>query len=196
MSVRGDFQEVRRYLDRVKRKEVVTATAGALNDTAFDMRGNLQKGIRRDLDRPTPFTVRGIQVKRARRSNLTAAVFIEQKRWEYLEFAVDGGVQRPQRKVIMIGLGRRNRYGNVPGFRRLRARLLARKDHFEGQIGGASGIWKKFKTKPPKLVVAYVEEARYERRFRFYERAEKTAVARWPEHFYRHLERRLRHAGG
>jgi hypothetical protein len=192
LSVRADFTEVRRYLTAVQRRQLPFATSLALNRTAVDVQKNVQKGMQRDLDRPTRFTVKGIQYFRATKRNLTAVVFIEAKRYEYLRLNIEGGTRRPKRRVILIGLGRRNRYGNIPGFRQLRSRLLARADHFEAEINGAAGIWRRYKRKPPKLVVAYVDEAQYRPRFRYYERAGKTANARFREHFLRALEQALR----
>jgi hypothetical protein len=194
ISVRSDFQEVRRYLSSVQRRQLPFATSLALNRTAADVRKSLQQGLHRDLDRPTRFTTQGIQFFRATKRNLTAVVFIEAKRYEYLRLNIEGGTRRPKRRVILIGLGKRNRYGNIPGFRQLRSRLLARGDHFEATINGVAGIWRRYKRKPPKLVVAYVDEAEYRSRFRYYERAEKTANARFREQFLRALEQALRTA--
>jgi len=192
LSVRGDFQEVRRYLSDVQRKQLPFATMLGLNRTAWDAQVQVRKGIDRDLDRPTRFTVSGIQHQRATKRNLTAVLFIEAKRWEYLKLNVEGGTRKPRRRVLLIGQGKRNRYGNTPGFRQLRARLLAKADHFEATIGGVSGIWKRLKRKGPRLIVAYVDEAQYSPRFRYYERAQKTAEARFRTHFYRALEQALR----
>lgn len=191
VSVQADVKGATRWLNSVQRRQIPFATSKALNDTAFEARKNLQKGIARDLDRPTPFTQKGFRVHRAKKSRLEAIVEIEQKRWEYLKFQVEGGTRRPKSRVIIIGQGRRNQYGNTPGFRRLRSRLLAQKTTFEGTINGTAGIWRRHRNGRLELLARYVNQASYQRRFRFRERVEKTVRARFPTHFARSLQRAL-----
>ncbi len=180
-----------RQLNDWEREQIPFAAAMAINDTVAEGRTEAQKGMRRDLKSPpTPWTQRGILFRRASKRRLEGALYIEAKRWEYLQYQIEGGTRRPRRRWIMIGLGRRNQYGNIPGWRNKRTRLLARSDHFEGEVRGTVGIWQRQK-RGLKLIVAYRKQARYEPRWRFFHRAERHIENRYPILFRRRMERAL-----
>lgn len=196
LSVRGDFKRATRYLTNVQRRQVPFATALALTRTAFDGREAAQEGMKSDLNAPTPFTLKGVQVRKATKRRPVSVVFIEEKRADYLRWAIFGGTRRPKRRVIIIGQGRRNRYGNTPGFRALRSRLLAKPHHFEGEINGQAGIWKRKgrDRRGLELVAAYVPAAEYRKRFRFHERVERIVDRRFSIQFAKAMRQAMRTA--
>lgn len=195
-DARSNIEEVKRNLTSIQKKQIPFATSVALNKTAFDVRENEQKGMDRQLDRPTPFTKRGVQVQKSTKRKLEASVFIEEKRAKYLKYQVYGGTRTPRRRVVMVpgDALARNRYGNVPGWRRKRAQLLAKPGHFEANMRGVSGIWRR-KGKGRnnvELVVYYAPSAKYEQVYKFQEIAMKTAQGRFAIQFGRALASAIR----
>lgn len=151
--------------------------------------------MKRDLDRPTPFTMRGVRVTMARKSiKGMASVYIEQTRLEYLRFQISGGVRRPRRKVLVIGTGRRNKHGNTPRQSTLATRLLLKADHFEATINGTSGIWRRRRggSRRVSLVALYTSQARYSAgRYKFVEAVELSVRRTFGKNFDRAITRAL-----
>ena len=181
-------------LDDMGRNQVPFAMSRAINDTVVEGQGEAQKGMQRDLkDPPTPWTQRGIRYRLSSKNRLQGALYILPDRWEYLQYVIEGGTRRPKREWIMIGLGRKNRYGNIPGWRQKRTRLLAKSDHFEGEVRGVMGIWQR-RRRGLKLIVAFRKQITHQPRWRFFRRAERHADARLPIFFRRRLEEALESA--
>jgi predicted metal-dependent peptidase len=57
-------------------RQLSFAAERALNDTAFKAREDWGKYIQQKVDRPVPMTVKSALVKKARRANLVATVFL------------------------------------------------------------------------------------------------------------------------
>ena len=83
-----------------------------------------------------------------------------------------------------------NRYGNLAGGKGRIKRLLAKKNTFQGTIGGVAGVWQRPKRGKRsrggsgtigqsglKLLVAYESSAQYQPRFDFYGIAERSVRA-------------------
>lgn len=202
LRVKADIKKATRYLNSVQRKQVPFATAKALTLTAKDAQVNITKTLPKDLHKPTPFTMRGIGMRPAKKKFLQSSVFVKPIQFDYLKWSIHGGTRHPKHRVIIIGAEgrRRNQYGNTPGFRHLRRNLLAKPNVFEGEINGQAGIWqrkKRSRRNPAGSVTPlaiYVDRAGYSKRLRFFERAEGTARARFPTHFRRELQKALRTA--
>lgn len=189
IAAKLDVSGALRELDDRQRNQIPFAMSQAINDTVREGREQAQQGMRRDLDRPTPWTQKGVLFKTSTKRKLAGAVYIAPNRWEYLKFQIEGGTERPKGRFIPIGLGRRNKYGNIPGWRTKISRLLAKPDHFQAEINGTFGIWQR-RRRGLKLVVAFRKRTTYQARWRFFERAEKHVAKRFPIFF----ERRLRSA--
>lgn len=193
MNVRGDVREVERMLTRLQRRQVPFATAQALNDTAFAARKAEMVQAEQKLHKPTPFTVKGFQVNKARKSNLRAQVFIEPKRWKYLKWQVEGGTRRATGRGTGVPTEHRklNRYGNIPGRRK---GLVKGKRQFIATIRGISGVWERYGRggKQVRLLVAFERSVEYAKRFPFYKIAEGVARNTFVRHFNRRLARALR----
>lgn len=185
LDIKGAIAE----LDDRQRRQIPFALSQAINDTVVEGREQAQQGMRRDLDRPTPWTQKGVLFKRSSKRNLQGAIYIAPNRWEYLQYQIEGGTERPKSRFIPIGLGRRNKYGNIPGWRTKISKLLAKPDHFQAEINGTFGIWQR-RRRGLRLVVAFRKRTTYQARWRFFERAEKHVAKRLPIFF----ERRLTHA--
>ncbi|KZL26057.1 hypothetical protein [Pseudovibrio sp. WM33] len=199
----ANFDEVTRGLTKAEQRQVPFAISLALNYTVEDIKANTEKGLGRRLDRPTPFTKRGLALKRASKRNLSAVVFFKDRQAEYLEKQEKGGTRRPKRKALAVPFSQRlNKYGNLP--RRSIDRLLKRPDVFQGEINGVEGIWQRPRrgkrrngsrgTKGSsglKLLIAYEKSADYQPRLRFREGARKTADARIKHNFRRAMRKAI-----
>lgn len=119
-------------------KQLPFATAKALTKTAQQTRDELKAQIQKDLDRPTPFTIRGISIRSATKANQQSLVYIKDIQAEYLFYSVEGGLAG---RSIQPANVRLNKYGNIP--RRALKKLLARPDVFYGTIRGITGIWQR-----------------------------------------------------
>lgn len=114
-------------------KQIAFARSVAINQTAFDAKRAVDAQIPKKLDNPTPFTKKGIRVKRGNKSNPSASVFINPDRYDYLRWAVRGGHKTPKRFALSAPVNqKRNKYGNMP--RGTVDKLLAKR----GKVGHGS----------------------------------------------------------
>lgn len=81
-------------------KQLPFATSVALNDTAFAVRGSLNKGTISAFDKPVKFTQSAFLVQKSKKRDLVAVVYAQDKtgkdRARYLRFGIKGG-SRPQK---------------------------------------------------------------------------------------------------
>lgn len=163
----------------------VPALQRAINDTAFDVRKVAIDSLSTDLDRPTPFTKRGILVERANRETLTASIHVLPKQAEYLIRQVTPATRQPFKEWILIPAtgSRRNQYGNIT--------KAARKKLFQdpkNRIVDQGNRVLIFRGR--KLVATLVKQTRYRvRRWKFYERAEREALRKFPRNLNSRLGR-------
>lgn len=181
LSVKSDIKKTVRKLNRIQRKQVPFAVAKALTVTTRRVQRAEVKQLKKDLDRPTPFTQRAFKVIRAEkrdflRGKAKAILRIKPIQDAYLKTQIFGGFKLPKRRAHVIGReARANRYGNLP--RGTVKRLLARPDVFSGTVGRTRGIWQRTGRgkRDLKLLVQYVDRTSYRPRFRFFETANRTA---------------------
>lgn len=147
ISVRSDIKKLRASLDDFSKRQVPFATAQALNAIARRAVAAEQKAMQAQLDRPTPFTLKGVSYLPATKARLVATVFIRDIQARYLTPEILGGNQ-----VVLKGRGILkpvdqpvNQYGNLP--RGLVARLRGRPDIFIGKAmtkaGEITGVWQR-----------------------------------------------------
>ena len=193
LNVQSNVKQWSRRMAAVERKQVPFATAVALTKTAKDVERNTLKLLDRRLDRPTPFTKRGLFVKAANKHRLVAKVGFKPIQAAYLDKPERGGTRKPKGRAIIVPASQRlNRYGNLP--KGSVQRLLARDDTFSGEVRGVPGIWQRNKKGGLKLLIAYVERATYKPQLRFQAGAMKTARARFPIQWRRAFESAVRTA--
>ena len=173
-----------------------------------------QRMMVRQLDRPTPFTIKGIRWQGASKNDfktgrLHSRVYIMPKQAEYLHFQIEGGTRTPKGTAIAVPTSnvKLNRYGNLPGGQGRIKRLLAKKNTFQGTIGGVSGIWQRPKRGKRsrggtgtigqsglKLLVAYESSTQYRPRFDFYGIAERSVRTNIGKEMDKAIARALRSA--
>ena len=69
INVKADVKALTKGLDKIQHKQIPFATSKALNTLAFDVRKTLQDVLPEYLDRPTPYTIRGVQVEKSTKRN-------------------------------------------------------------------------------------------------------------------------------
>jgi hypothetical protein len=138
-SVKPDLQAFYRSLDLLQKKQLPFATALALNAVARQAVTAERAAMKSSLDRPSPFTLRGVTMLPARKDSPTAWVYILPIQARYLAPSIVGGAQvlNQNRAVLAPKNVRLDAYGNVP--RGLLAALKARPDIFIGEVTFADG---------------------------------------------------------
>lgn len=134
MTVLG-IPQVTGVLSRIAATQVPFATAMALNDTAADVERAEILGLRVSLDKPVPFTTRGIYKTRASKGPMPSVqIGVRQIQAGYLVWQVEGGVRGPKGRAIPVPVGIvKNSYGNMPKGKI--AQMLARDDVFIASEG-------------------------------------------------------------
>jgi hypothetical protein len=116
LNITTNLADVRRQFAGLE-KQVNFAASKALNETAREVRKAIPAGLRRSLDRPTPFTAGegATFVKPARRDSLVAEVLFKPRQASYLRYQVEGGVRSPTRRALRLPSAvKLNEYGNLP----------------------------------------------------------------------------------
>jgi hypothetical protein len=196
-DVRHNIAEVERGLSDLARRELPFALSLAINETLGDVKKNTERKLPRQVDRPTPFTLRGLGLRRSTKRRLAGAVLFKDVQAAYLRWLARPGTRRPEGGAIVMPVAQKlNRYGNIP--RRALARAVARPDTFATGRGDPArshlpgGIYRRLRSGRLRMLAAFEPAATYdERRLRFQEDARKTAEARLPVLLGRHLARVL-----
>lgn len=141
ISVRFDVKALNKKLDALASKQLPFATAQAINATLKIAQEAERENMRKMLDRPTPFTVNSVAVKRADKRSLTGRVYVKDIAAAYLEPFEDGGTHKlpgsgrtwlnPKDKSLL------NQYGNFA--RNKLASMRGRSDTFIGAVKTKSG---------------------------------------------------------
>lgn len=192
ISVAHNIAQFERGLSDLAQRQLPFATALALNDTAGAVKDAWSVHLERRLDRPTPFTKRGIYQRRASKARLTAEVGMKDIQAGYLSTLVQGGTRLPAGRALLVPVRQRvNQYGNLP--RGAVRRLLARDDVFSGKVGRGAGIFQRGKSrkKAPRLLISYQPSARYTRMLDLRTAAEGRARAEFPRRFSARLRQAL-----
>lgn len=166
---------------RAQARQVPFAIAKALTLTARDARQDVMDKLPAIIDRPTPFTLRGIGYKPANKVNLTSEVFIRDVQATYLAKLIKGGTEMPKKRALVEPATiRLNQYGNLP--RGALDRLRGRKDTFSANINGVGGIWKRHGG-GVKLLVKFEQQREVKKQFDFAAIVAASVAKRWPAHF-------------
>lgn len=199
LSIKADFDAAERLLSDLGRKQLPFATAMAINDTAESVKRAEELDIARVFDRPTPFTKRGLYLRRASKNKLTAQVGAKRVQAGYLGRQVTGGTRRPSGQALVVPVkARRNAYGNLP--KGSVARLGRKKNVFATKRGAsatrhlAPGIYQRMGRKGSelRLLVAFEPSARYQARWKFHDLALRRARAVFRDNFVRRMREAMR----
>ena len=211
ISVKNDIKQLTKDLNKVHSRQIPFAVSNALSTLAFDCRKTLQTILPDYIDKPTPFTTRSIQVKKASKKRLIAEVGFASKTFgrlpknagtvpaDYMSLQITGGTRQPKKQAIPVPTKhlRTNKYGSIPKGRI--SKLLADKDkYFSGTPKGldksAAGIWQRMGKKKPgkiRMVVAWEPKADYQKRFPFKRIMTKTIKQNFRKRFDNSLRKAL-----
>jgi len=201
ISVKSNIDQVVKGLSKVQRKQVPFATSVALNDTAFGLQKEIKRQMPKKLDRPTPWTISGVQVKKSTKKKLVAVVYMagadglpkqNADRNKYMKYQVNGGTRTPKKSKIPVPYTknmRLNKYGNMP--RNKIKSLVAKPDVFVGNVKGVEGIWQRTRNSGIKLMVGFEDTATYRGRFPFNRIGEGFSLNKFTPNFTRALTRAL-----
>ena len=155
ISVRADVKGLTRQLSALAQKQIPFATATALTATAKLVAAAEVENMKKVLDKPTPFTLRSVRVKGARKSDPVATVYMQDTAAVYLLPFEFGGRHKligkgitwlnPKDKSLL------NQYGNLPKSK-LNA-LKNRPDVFVGTVKTKDGktidgVWQRPTAEP------------------------------------------------
>ena len=196
ISVQQDIKKFERQVGRLFRDQIPFATSAAINATAFDVRGREIAMMPAQMDRPTPFTLRGVQVRKGTKRNPDAVVLIMDNRG-YLHYAIDGGTRQPKRRSIGVPTKyqKLNVYGNLP---RGKIKTLLNKERvFSGTPKGGDrpgGIWERTNNnKRLRPLVLWNDSATYRGgQFKFYEIGHAEVKRVFNDNFRRAFQRAVR----
>jgi hypothetical protein len=180
ISIKADIKKLTRGLNDIQKKQIPFATSRALNDVA---RQAASKTLRERADKvfeggATSFTKSGFRYEKSNKKNLTAKVFIDPARAEYMKFQIAGGTRFPKNRALMIPTThtRLNKFGNITRgtFNKL---INDRSKYFSGipkgmQGAANEGIWERYgrQTKARtgqkiRMVAKYRKRGQYQPKF-------------------------------
>lgn len=134
---------------RTLRKQIPFATAQAMTAVVRKIEDAQKLAMQRNLDNPTPFTVKSVKSRGARKSDLKAKVFVMNTAAAYLEPFEIGGVHKLNGSALLNPKDiKLNKYGNLP--RNKLSSLRSKENTFIGDIGGVNGVWQRKKAKKGK----------------------------------------------
>lgn len=131
-------------------KQVRYAAAVALTRTAKAVKEAMPAALDRSLNRPTEFTKRGLYIKSANASNLTAEVAFMSRQASYMQYQIDGGTRTPgPRGIKLPGNIVLNTFGNIPKGTIDKLKAAAQSGQLSKAIGRKLGVGNRRKGAAP-----------------------------------------------
>ena len=125
-------------------KQIPFATAQAMTKVVRQIEAAQKTAFERNLESPTPFTVKSVGSVAARKSNLTAKVFVRDTAAGYLEPFEFGGEHKLNSQALLNPKNvKLNKYGNMP--RNKLSQLKAKDNVFVGEVDGVNAVWQRKK---------------------------------------------------
>ena len=197
INVETDIKKAAKMLKRVGERNLPLAIAQSLTATAAHLRKVQQSTLPKYIDRPTPWTKKGIFYKRAdwrdyRRGTLYASVYVDKDRADYLKFQVFGGRRLPKKRAVVVpGLKTRlNKYGNLS--KKFIQTQLAKENTYIDKINGTAGLYQRQKSGRLKLLVLFADDANYKpNRWPFYKISKRIVARELPKQVNKAVRRAL-----
>ena len=122
LGVTSNLDQLEAAFQKMAAGQVPFATSLTINRVAEFAKSALQVEMNRVFDRPKPFTINSIFIKRSTKTNLTATVFHSDRVAPYLLPEIAGGVRDEKQFEIILGNdvlvptqnAPRDAYGGVP----------------------------------------------------------------------------------
>ena len=129
--------------------------------------------LKKDIDRPTPFTQNAFVVKKTRFNDVSfeGRVITKPIQEKYLMTQVYGGVVQAKRSYIGVPTKKAdlNAYGNLKG---RRSGLVKRRTDFIANVNNIRGVYRrvgKGENQKLDLIVGFERSVNYSKRFKFFE---------------------------
>lgn len=195
IDVRVNTKELMKGVSRLFDRQIPFATSQAINNLAFGLRAEEQRMMKVALDRPTPFSVRGVRYTKSNKRNLTAVVYLTEIVDDYLKYQIHGGSRPAKRGRVLPAIGTKtNSYGNLP---RGKSKTLRKKANvFSGKPKGKpAGIWQKMKSGRIKPLLIYEKGSMtYKKRFPWFKIGRKYVRANFDREFIKAMNRAIKTA--
>lgn len=201
-------------------KQVAFAASKALNATGKAVADAMPAEIEQAIDKPTPFTKRGVRVlKYANKAKLETTVGFMDAQAKYMRWQVEGGTRNPGAAGLKLPAAiKLNEFGNIPrgvigqlmatarkerGLSKATSRRVKVSGKVELFYGDPTdqkgkpwprGIYKIANGALIPLVIFPRQSAQYKVRFDFPRIAARIVQAEWPRQFDAALENALRTA--
>jgi hypothetical protein len=102
IDVKTNIKEVTKGLTKIQKKQIPFATMLALNDTAFAVHKTMKAQTKQKFKHASNYTQKAFRVEKAKKTNLTAIVYVDKTREDYFKLQVDGGIRTPKNSSIVI----------------------------------------------------------------------------------------------
>jgi len=128
ISVKSDIKQFSKWMNATQKKHLKSAIRNGLNETAFQTMTGMRKDLSKFVDRPTDFTIKGLQYSRAEKNNLTARVGFVSNNFgkkrkgsktfqaDYMSRLDSGGIRLPNKRSIAVPVVKNfktNKFGNI-----------------------------------------------------------------------------------
>ena len=143
VSIESNIKEVTKKLNRFQKKQIPFVVSDSINEVSVKAVNAMRSQLAKNLDRPTMFTKKGVQLKfKARPRDLSALIQIPPIQSKYLEKQIEGGMKTADRQKIPVpyNKGILNAYGNIRG---KKSGLIRRNTEFIGTVKGIDGVWRR-----------------------------------------------------
>jgi len=197
IKVTADFSQATKHMDNISKRQIPFAASQALNDMAWLSTLKLQSAAQAQLDKPTPFTLRGFKYQRSTKKRLESIVYVAPIQEKYLKYQIEGGVRKDKgdagRVIIPVSI-KKNAYGNIPG---KKSGLSKQKKRVTAVINGTKGVWVVSGGKNNKrlrLGAYYAKEAKYDKKFKFHKTIADVVGTKLDSFFHKRLRLALRTA--
>ena len=192
INVKSNIKEITKFTTTVQKKQIPFATSVAINDTLFDLRKEMAKQMDKKLDRPTPFTKRGLFVNKAKKNLLVGVLLMKDIVANYMQYQIEGGTRTTGKQIPVPYKpnAKLNKFGNIIG---KKTGLIKKNTQFIGNVSGTDGVYERTKD-GLKLIIGFERSVNYRARFPFYVIAEKFSDAVFDKKFAKAFERALRTA--
>lgn len=212
ISVKSNADDVAKQLKGLGKRIPYTIKDG-LNSTAFEVQKSLKKDLPKYIDNPTPYTLRGLQVKKATLRELTAVVGFAGGGFgrlnnpgiepaEYMARLIGGGERRPTtgREALLMPASKQrlNKYGNLTrAARKVGKRAEGRQFFIASERDPQSyhlapGLYRRMgKSKRIQALILFKQTATYRKQYDFPMLALNLVQRIAPEEFTRQIQRTI-----
>jgi hypothetical protein len=115
ISIKSNVDQIQKQLSALAYKQIPFASATAATNLAKEVKDAEVRNMQKVLDKPTPFTLRSVGVKAARKDLPIATIFVKDIAADYLEPYEFGGTNKLNSKALLDPVNAKvNQYGNLP----------------------------------------------------------------------------------